>query len=121
MTRSNVHIPNAEPSGAGSRSDSGDRPMSGSKHPTDGTIKSTVVVLGASGAIGEGVLRAAAAAGERVVAVGGDERELARLRNEYAGADLVAGPATIASERDALRLAEALRRERRPIAGVIDA
>jgi len=95
--------------------------MSGSKHPADGTIRPTVVVLGAGGVIGEGVLREAAAAGDRVVAVGGDERELARLRNEHGGVDLVARTTAIATERDALRLAEALRRDGRPIAGVVDA
>jgi NAD(P)-dependent dehydrogenase (short-subunit alcohol dehydrogenase family) len=79
------------------------------------------VVLGAGGAIGDGVLRAAVAAGDRVVAVGGEEREVARLRKEYAGADLVAHAAPIATERDALRLVEALRRDGRPVAGVVDA
>jgi NAD(P)-dependent dehydrogenase (short-subunit alcohol dehydrogenase family) len=79
------------------------------------------VLLGARGVIGRGVLRASAAAGGRVVAVGGDARELARLRREYVGAELVARSAPIVTERDAIRLTEALRRDGRPIAGVVDA
>jgi NAD(P)-dependent dehydrogenase (short-subunit alcohol dehydrogenase family) len=124
MTRSNVNIPDAEPLAAAAGSQNGDHPMSGSEHPTSrtiGTIRPTIVVLGAAGAIGAGVLRAGAAAGDRLVAVGGDERKLARLRREYPEAKLVAHTAPIATERDALRLAEALRREDRPIAGVVDA
>jgi NAD(P)-dependent dehydrogenase (short-subunit alcohol dehydrogenase family) len=95
--------------------------MSGSKHPADGTIRPTIVVLGAAGAVGEGILRAGAAAGDRLVAVGGDERQLAQLLTEYPNAELVTRTGSIATERDALRLTDALRREGRPIAGVIDA
>ncbi|HSD55343.1 MAG TPA: SDR family oxidoreductase [Burkholderiales bacterium] len=79
------------------------------------------MLLGAGGVIGQGVLRAGAAAGHRVVAVGGDARGLAQLRRKFAGADLVARSASIVTERDAMRLAETLRRDGRPIAGVVDA
>lgn len=120
MTQRHVKNPHAQLD-AESRSDSGDHPISGSNHPVDGTIRPTIVVLGAGGAVGQGVLRAAAASGDRAVAVGGNEGDLARLRGEYPGADLVARDATISTERDAVRLAEALRRDGRPIAGVVDA
>jgi NAD(P)-dependent dehydrogenase (short-subunit alcohol dehydrogenase family) len=98
-----------------------DHPMDGSEHPVDGTIRPTIVVLGAAGTVGEGIMRAAAAAGDRLVAVGADEGELTQLRTEYPDAELVSHTATVATERDAMRLSDALRREGRPIAGVIDA
>lgn len=121
MFQRNVNIPHDQPPGAGSRSNAGDHPMSGSKHPANGTIRPTVVVLGAAGVVGHGAVRTCAAAGDRVVAVGCDEAELARLRHEYASADVVGRAVTIATERDAVRLAESLRHDGRPIAGVVDA
>jgi len=79
------------------------------------------VVLGATGAIGQGAVRAAIASGWRVVAVGGNRGELATLRALHPDADLVIRAATITTDTDAERLAALLRRDDRPIAGVIDA
>ena len=54
-----------------------------------GQSGSTVVVLGATGAVGQAAVRAAVSAGRRVVAVGGDRAELAALRVLHPGdADL---------------------------------
>jgi NAD(P)-dependent dehydrogenase (short-subunit alcohol dehydrogenase family) len=79
------------------------------------------VVLGATGALGRGVVRAAVAAGRRVVAVGADRAELAALRVLHPDADLAIRTTTIATDVDARQLAASLRREERPLAGVIDA
>ena len=79
------------------------------------------MVLGATGAIGQGAVRAAIASGWRVVAVGGNRGELATLRALHPDADLVIRAATITTDTDAERLAALLRRDDRPIAGVIDA
>jgi NAD(P)-dependent dehydrogenase (short-subunit alcohol dehydrogenase family) len=79
------------------------------------------VVLGATGALGRGVVRAAVAAGRRVVAVGEDRGELGALRVLHPDADLVIRTTTIATDVDARQLAASLRREERPLAGVIDA
>ena len=98
-----------------------DRPARGSKNPEDGTIRSPVVVLGATGIIGGAVVRAAVEAGRPVVATGPDLRQLEQLRVDHAGADVTVLATTIAADADAGRLAALLRRDGRPIAGVVDA
>lgn len=121
MSQSSRKILHGQPPERSPQVHSGDRSTRGTKNPTDGTIKPTVVVLGAAGVVGQGTVRSAVAAGRRVVAVGDSRGELAVLRNLHPGADLALRAATISTDADAGRLAAALRRDDRPIEGVIDA
>lgn len=74
-----------------------------------GTTPSAVLVLGAAGEIGRGVVRAAVDAGHPVVAVDADRRALAALRAGCPDARLATVSAAIASDGDAARLAARLR------------
>ena len=105
----------------GSRRDAADHPTAGSKSPTDGTIKAPVVVLGATGAVGRGVVRAAIEVGRPVIAVARNLQQLEQLRLEHRGADASVLATTIAADADGARLAEMLRRDGRPLVGVVDA
>lgn len=104
-----------------SRRDAADHPTAGSKSPTDGTIKAPVVVLGATGAVGRGVARAAIEVGRPVIAVARNLPQLEQLRLEHRGADASVLASTIATDADGARLAEMLRRDGRPLVGVVDA
>ena len=84
-----------------------------------GTMRRALVVLGAGGTIGRGVVEAALEAGEAVVAVGMDAAAHDRLRAAYPAARLVIAEAAIASDADAARLAAALRATRIGISGVV--
>lgn len=121
MTRRYTEIQQIQLPPGGHRPDAGDRPTRGSKNPADGTIRSTVVVLGATSAVGQGAVRAAVASGRRVVAVGRDRTQLATLRALQPGAELTTRLASIANDADAARLAASLRRDDRPLEAVIDA
>lgn len=109
----------ASPREARRRTD--DRPTHGSENPVAGTIQKTVVVLGATSAAGRGAVRAAIAAGRRVVAVGPDRAELAGLTALHRVSDLVVRTARFATDAESARLAAWLRNEDRPVDGVIDA
>ena len=98
-----------------------DHPTAGSKSPADGTIKGPIVVLGATGAVGRGAVRAAIEVGRPVIAVARNLRQLEQLRLEHRGADASVLATTIAADADGARLAEMLRRDGRPLAGVVDA
>ena len=98
-----------------------DHPRVGSKSPADGTIKAPVAVLGATGAVGRGVVRAAIEVGRPVIAVARNRKPLEQLRVEHRSADVSVLAITIAADADGARLAEMLRRDGRPLAGVVDA
>ncbi len=78
-----------------------------------------LLVLGATGAIGRGVVRAALDAGRPVIAVSPDTDGLRALQGLHAHADLSIVPAMLGSERDATSLERTLRSLDRPIHGVV--
>jgi len=82
-------------------------------------MKTAVVVLGATGVIGRGVVQAVLEAGRPVVAVALERHELEQLQTSHPGADIVALVGSIASDGDGAQLATALRDLGRPLAGVI--
>ena len=84
-------------------------------------MKAPVVVLGATGIVGSGVVRGAIETGWPVIAVARDSGKLAQLRPAHPDADLTVLEAEIASDTDGAQLAAALRELGRPVAGVIDA
>ena len=74
-----------------------------------GTIGRAVVVLGATGAAGRGVVQALVEAGRPLVAVAEDADALRALADAHPGAALATLPARIASDADAAALAARLR------------
>lgn len=74
-----------------------------------GTMRRSLVVLGAGGAVGAGVVAAALDAGQSVVAVGMDEAARQELLVQRPDAHLTALAAPIASDADAAALATSLR------------
>lgn len=91
----------------------------------NGTIESgtvpALVVVGATGAIGTGVVAAAVAAGRPVIAVARSAERLDALRAAHPQADLSLVPASLASDGEAAALAERLHRSGRTILGVVAA
>ncbi|HEY5804722.1 MAG TPA: SDR family oxidoreductase [Lysobacter sp.] len=83
--------------------------------------RTPVVVLGATGGVGRGVVEAALAAGRPVIAVARDKAGLQCLKAHHAKADLSVLPGSISSDADGERLAKALAKLGRPIGGVIAA
>jgi len=83
--------------------------------------RAAVVVLGATGGVGRGVVEAALASGRPVIAVARDKAGLQCLRGQFADADLSIVPGSISSDSDGERLARALRKLGRPIDGVVAA
>lgn len=86
-----------------------------------GTIKAPVLVLGATGTVGRGVVGAALAAGLPVVAVARDARRLATLAATHAGSDLTVLSASVTDDADGARLAATLHDFGRPVRGVVAA
>ncbi|RDZ26637.1 SDR family NAD(P)-dependent oxidoreductase [Lysobacter silvisoli] len=84
-------------------------------------MKSPLVILGATGGIGRGVVRAALKAGWPVVAVARGNRELKALQAAYPGADLTTVAGSVASDAEGAKLARALRKLARPLGGVVAA
>jgi len=84
-----------------------------------GTIEPAVLVLGAGGAVGRGVLQAAVEAGRPVIAVSHDETALSALRLQFPDAALRTLEASVASDGDAAELAERLRALGISLAGVV--
>ena len=78
-----------------------------------------LLVLGATGAIGRGVVRAALEAGRPVVAVSPDTDGLRALQGLHAHADLSTVVAPLRDEHDAAALEATLRTLDRPIHGVV--
>lgn len=84
-----------------------------------GIIQSPLLVLGATGTVGRGVVEAAVATGRPVIAVARKARELADLRRQYPEADLATLCGSIADDEQAQRLAGAVRDLGRPLGGVV--
>lgn len=83
--------------------------------------RGAVVVLGATGGVGRGVVEAALATGRPVIAVARDKAGLQCLRGKFPDADLSVVPGSVSSDGDGERLARALSKLGRPIDGVIAA
>jgi len=84
-----------------------------------GTISRALVVLGAGGKVGRGVVGAALTAGHAVVAAGLDTDAAAELSAGAPQGRLLALPGTIASDADAAALAARLQRPGLSIEGVV--
>jgi len=82
-------------------------------------MKAALIVLGATGCVGRGVVRAAVERGWPVIAVARDTAFLDALSAEHGAADLTTISASVASEADAARLGEELRALGRPFGGVV--
>jgi NAD(P)-dependent dehydrogenase (short-subunit alcohol dehydrogenase family) len=82
-------------------------------------MKSPLVVLGATGNVGSGVVAAAVAEGWPVIAVARDAGALKQLQAGHPGADLTVVPASVGTDEDGARLAKTLRKLGRPLAGVV--
>lgn len=84
-------------------------------------VRAPVVVLGATGGVGRGVVEAALAAGRPVIAVARDKAGLQCLRGKHPDADLSIIAGSVSSDAEGERLARALCKLGRPIGGVIAA
>ena len=84
-----------------------------------GTITPAILVLGAGGDIGRGVVQALLDAGRPVLAVDADAAALEALRQQHPCAPLTTLVAAIASDADAARLAASVRAHGGEIAGVV--
>ena len=84
-------------------------------------IMKPVVVLGATGVVGRGIVQAAVAQGRPVVAVARDADGLARLRASHPDADLSVLAGSVADDAASAALAAELRALGRPFAGVVAA
>jgi NAD(P)-dependent dehydrogenase (short-subunit alcohol dehydrogenase family) len=84
-------------------------------------MTASLIVLGATGAIGSSVVAAAVAVGRPVIAIARDGEALAALRARHADADIATLVASVASDGDAAALASQLRALGRPISGAIAA
>lgn len=90
------------------------------ENPVIGTIK-PLLVLGATGVVGRGVVQAAVAAARPVIAVARDPAALERLGDEYPHAGLVVLAHRVGNEADGVELARRVRALGRPLAGVVAA
>jgi len=84
-------------------------------------VRPAVLVLGATGTIGSGVVRAAVEAGWPVVAVARDRRSLDELRARHADARLHTVVGSVSDDAAAAALLSELRKLARPFAGVVAA
>ena len=84
-------------------------------------IMKPVLVLGATGVVGRGIVQAAVAQGRPVVAVARDEDGLARLRAAHPEADIAVVAGSVADDAASAALAIELRNLGRPLAGVVAA
>ncbi|TWH99719.1 short-subunit dehydrogenase [Luteimonas cucumeris] len=82
-------------------------------------MRAALIVLGATGEVGRGVVQAALERAWPVIAVARDGEALDALRRQHAGADLVAISASLDSEAAATRLGDELRALGRPLGGVV--
>lgn len=82
-------------------------------------MSAALVILGATGGVGRGVVRAALDRGHPVVAVARQADALAALAHDHHGADVVTLPGSVASDAEGAALAERLRDLRRPFAGIV--
>lgn len=84
-----------------------------------GTISRVLVVLGAGGTVGRGVVAAALRAGQAVAAAGMDEDARQALLREHPQGRLLPLPGAVASDADAAALAARLRRTGVAVDGVV--
>jgi NAD(P)-dependent dehydrogenase (short-subunit alcohol dehydrogenase family) len=84
-------------------------------------MKAALVVLGATGIVGRGIIQAAVEAKRPVIAVARDHAGLEQLRLAHPGADITVLAGSVANDDDGATLAAALREIARPIAGVVAA
>lgn len=84
-------------------------------------MKAPLVVLGATGGVGRGVVQAAIDSGRPVVAVARSSSELKALKAGYPDADLTVLTGSVANDAAGAKLARALRKLGRPLAGVVAA
>ena len=84
-------------------------------------MKPALLVVGATGRVGRGVVAAAVAQGRAVIAVARQTRELQQLRDAFAGADLAIVRGSVADDTRSARLVQALRRLGRPLEGIVTA
>lgn len=84
-------------------------------------MKAPLVVLGATGGVGRGVVQAAIDSGRPVIAVARRSSELKALQAGYPHADLTVVTGSVANDAAGAKLARALRKLGRPIAGVVAA
>lgn len=84
-----------------------------------GTIRPALLVVGATGRVGRGVVAAAVAAGHPVIAAARSRSRLRALRDAHAHADISLVAKTIAADEDAACLVRALRKLKRPVSGVV--
>ncbi|HET7844645.1 MAG TPA: SDR family oxidoreductase [Xanthomonadales bacterium] len=82
-------------------------------------MKPALVILGATGTVGRGVVAAAVAAGRSVIAVSRQWRELRALRTAHAGADLAIVRGSVADDASSAQLAAALAALNRPIGSIV--
>jgi NAD(P)-dependent dehydrogenase (short-subunit alcohol dehydrogenase family) len=82
-------------------------------------MKAPLLILGATGSIGRGVVEAAVDAGRPVIAVARDKAGLRQLQARHPGADITLLPGSLASDEQGARLAEAVRRLDQPLGGVV--
>lgn len=82
-------------------------------------MKAALIVLGATGAVGRGVVQAALDGGWPVIAIARDGAALDALRQHHGAADLITISASVASEADAAQLGDDLRALGRPLGGVV--
>jgi NAD(P)-dependent dehydrogenase (short-subunit alcohol dehydrogenase family) len=84
-------------------------------------MRGPVLVLGATGVIGRGVVRAAVATGRPVLAAARDREALADLARAHPGADLATVAGSVADDASSAQLADRIRALGRPLAGVVAA
>lgn len=78
-----------------------------------------VLILGATGIVGRGLVAAAVEAGRPVIAVARDRAELQRLRASHANAEITVLAGSVGSDAEAAALAQTLRALDRPLAGAV--
>jgi NAD(P)-dependent dehydrogenase (short-subunit alcohol dehydrogenase family) len=84
-------------------------------------MKAALLVLGATGIVGRGIVEAAVEARRPVIAVARDRAGLEQLRLAHPGDDITVLVGSVANDDDGATLAAALREIARPIIGVVAA
>lgn len=82
-------------------------------------MNAPILILGASGGVGHGLVAAAVAADRPVIAVARDKAGLHSLQALHPDADITLLPGSVASDLHGARLAKALRKLGRPLGGVM--
>jgi len=82
-------------------------------------MKPALIVVGATGGVGRGVVRAALDRGHAVVAVARHAAALDALRLDHPRANLTCMPGSVASDGEGAALATRLRDLRRPVSGIV--